>query len=66
MQPVENCYHATRTIFPVDAPCFNGSVEDFPGHIEDEFYTAEPTISEPELLDKTGSYRSSQHGSAHE
>ncbi|MGQ9561299.1 MAG: hypothetical protein ACUVWA_12375 [Candidatus Oleimicrobiaceae bacterium] len=51
-QPAENCYHATRTIFPVTTPHFKGSAEDF-SHLEYEFSTVEPATCALELRDKT-------------
>ncbi len=46
---------STSTIPPA-TPCFNGSVENFHGHIEDEFHDLEdfPTLSD--LLGKASSY----------
>ena len=53
---VEETFGARHFTIPPATPRFNGSVENFHGRIEDEFYDLEDLPTLPELLAKASSY----------
>ena len=53
---VENTFGARHVTIPPATPRFNGSVENFHGRIEDEFYDLEDLLNLPDLLSKALTY----------
>ena len=53
---VEKTFGARHVTIPPATPRFNGSVENFHGRIEDEFYDLEDLLNLPDLLGKALTY----------
>lgn len=53
---IEKIYHGKHQTIPVGKKEYNGSVENFHGRIEDEFYDIETFSSLPEFLGKAWSF----------
>jgi len=53
---VEKTFGANHSTIPPATPRFNGSVENFHGRIEDEFYDLEDLLNLPDLLSKALTY----------